>query len=409
MGELTGRAERMASPRLDDDYQTVKKMLPWLRTLALTLAVFGSGGVRAEQHRATHLGNLSTRFAPTLVTAQDLRDRFADPKLRPDFITVLRKWGWKGDPADLFAAAATNSITPVEIPVGATMPFMSSREFGDPVCLRNVLWAGEEPISAFAFTFVSRDRAYRCVTPKPCSNFFVEDLGLVPKPLLSLDCSLPEKVPVNRPFQICLTVRNAGNGVEPHARLAMELPAGTTVSEVTSNGTIELRRVSWEVAPLAPGESREVCAKMTVATAARPAFHSTVTGQTGTFAESTCDLEVFGIPAILLEKADDPDPVAVGATTTYTVKVTNQGTAEDANVQVVVVVAPELTPVSASAGTIAGQTVTLPVVPTLAPKAAVTYTVVAKGVKAGDGHTKFLLSSTMLKDAISAEESTTVY
>jgi len=78
-------------------------------------------------------------------------------------------------------------------------------------------------------------------------------------------------------------------------------------------------------------------------------------------------------------------------------------------VQVIVAIAPELAPLTSSEGTIVGNTVTLPVVPKLAPKAAVTYTIVAKGMIAGDGHTKFTLSSDMLKTPISAEESTTVY
>ena len=41
--------------------------------------------------------------------------------------------------------------------------------------------------------------------------------------------------------------------------------------------------------------------------------------------------------------------------------------------------------------------VTLPVIPKLSPKDAVSYEIIAKGVKAGDGHTKFTLSSDMLQ------------
>jgi hypothetical protein len=39
----------------------------------------------------------------------------------------------------------------------------------------------------------------------------------------------------------------------------------------------------------------------------------------------------------------------------------------------------------------------------------VSYKIVAKGVKAGDGRTKFTLTSDMLKTPVSAEESTHVY
>jgi hypothetical protein len=83
----------------------------------------------------------------------------------------------------------------VEIPVGARMPFMSSRHGGRPVCLRNVLWAGPAPIPAYAFTFSSQGRRYRCVTPKPCCNFFLEDLGV---PILTLTCEAPAEALAGR-------------------------------------------------------------------------------------------------------------------------------------------------------------------------------------------------------------------
>ena len=77
--------------------------------------------------------------------------------------------------------------------------------------------------------------------------------------------------------------------------------------------------------------------------------------------------------------------------------------------QVVVTIAPELAPLSSSEGTISGNTVTLPVVAKLAAKQAVTYKIVAKGMIAGDGHSKFTLTSDVLKSPLNAEESTTVY
>ena len=89
-----------------------------------------------------------------------MRARFADSVLQPDFIKILLQWDWSGDPADLFAAAATNDVVEWNIPVGATMPFMSSREDGKPVCLRNVTWAGMDPIHAYAFTFHSMGRIW---------------------------------------------------------------------------------------------------------------------------------------------------------------------------------------------------------------------------------------------------------
>ncbi len=387
----------------------MKKYFPGGCGLVLGLTLLFAVSAQAEHHRATHLGNPATRFAPTMYAPDDLRARFRDEKLRPDFAEVLNQWGWGGDLADFYAAGLTNEIVEWQIPVGATMPFMSTRENGKPLCLRNVTWAGTEPIQAYAFLFTSKGERYRCVTPKPCSNFFVEDLGPEPKAALAMDCSVPDKIIAGRKLEICLTVHNTGNIIESNAVATLALPEGIVVTATTDGGIVTNHSVTWPLPALAPDSTKQVCTMLKTVQPGTLNFNSTVTSENVPLVNSSCETVVAGIPAILLEKADNPDPVSIGDNTTYTVKVTNQGTADDSNVQVIVAIAPELAPLTSSEGTIVGNTVTLPVVPKLAPKAAVTYTIVAKGMIAGDGHTKFTLSSDMLKTPISAEESTTVY
>ena len=377
--------------------------------LALCLPLFFSTPARAEHHRATHLGNPATRFAPTLYSPEDLRARFRDPKLHGDFIAVLKQWGWDGGYDDFFAAGLTNEIVEWQIPVGDTMPFMSTREDGKAKCLRNVTWAGTEPIHAYAFVFHSNGRIYRCVTPKPCSNFFVVDLGSEPRSGLELACAVTDKIVAGRTVEICLSLRNSGNVTEPSATVSLPIPSDAIVTATTDNGTVADNTVTWKIENLPANATKQVCTVIKTQKPGALSFNPAALGTGATAAASSCATEAVGIPAILLEKSDDPDPVAIGDTTTYTVKVTNQGTADDSNVQVSVAVAPELAPVSSAEGAIDGQTVTLPVIPKLAPKAAVTYKIVVKGVTAGDGHTKFTLSSDVLKSPIHAEESTTVY
>ncbi len=381
--------------------------------LALTLlglASLASAQTNApEHHRATRLGNPATRFAPTIYSPEDLRARFRDPKLHPDFISVLKQWGWPGNYDDFFAAGLTNEIVEWQIAVGETMPFMSSREAGRAICLRNVEWAGQEPVQAYAFTFHSQGRIYRCITPKPCSNFFVVDLGPEPKSGLAIDCQVPDKVIAGRTVDVCLNLHNTGNIPEPLATVTLPIPAGAQVAATTDGGVVANNSVVWKISNLSANTTKQICAVLKTAKPARLDFAPTASSAAVATVNSACQTEVAGIAAILLEKADDPDPVAIGDTTTYTVKVTNQGTADDANVQIVLTVAPELVPVSSAEGKIDGQTVTLPLIAKLAPKAAVTYKIIAKGVNAGDGHTKFTLSSDALKAPISAEESTTVY
>ncbi len=110
-----------------------------LPAIAASLVLLFLPAATAEQHRATRLGNPATRFAPPVKTAEELRSRFRDPKLKPDFAAVLEQWGWTGRLEDLFHAAETAEIVETAIPIGSTMPFMSSRDKGRPICLRNVL------------------------------------------------------------------------------------------------------------------------------------------------------------------------------------------------------------------------------------------------------------------------------
>jgi uncharacterized repeat protein (TIGR01451 family) len=227
--------------------------------------------------------------------------------------------------------------------------------------------------------------------------------------VLAVSCKAREQQYMGRPFDICFTVSNSGDVPAAGAQVVVPVPAGLTVNSATAGGHMSGNNLVWDLGSLGVNAPRDLCATLSSAKAGTFGFEATAKGACAAPVSTSCSTKVVGIAAILLEKADNPDPVAIGETTTYTVKITNQGSADDSDVRMVVTIAPELVPVSASEGTIAGQTVTMPTVPRLAPKAAVSYTIVAKGVKAGDGHTRFTLSSDVLKSPIAAEESTTVY
>ena len=97
--------------------------------------------------------------------------------MKADIQAILAEVGWKGNHEDLDRAAASAEISAVQIAPGTRLPFMSSRKNKKPHALVDVLWAGKKPIDAFAFEFSSNCERYRLVTPKACSNFWIEDLG----------------------------------------------------------------------------------------------------------------------------------------------------------------------------------------------------------------------------------------
>lgn len=389
------------------------KRLPAFPGLLAALSLFCALSICAESHRATHLGNPATRFAPPLATPEDLRARFRDETLRPDFAEVLNQWGWSGKIEDLFAAAATAEIADIKIPVGTTMPFMSSREKGKPVCLRNVLWAGKEPAPAYAFNFTSKGQRYRCVTPKACSNFYVEDLGPEPKPMLTLQCAAPDKVPAGRPVKVCLTVANIGNAMESLTTLTLHIPQGAELVSRTDQGVQSESTLRWEIPDVAPSKGKQVCAVFRLAKPGVLAFTSTTMGRVAPPPEvSRCQTEIIGIPAILLEVVDVADPIEIGKEVTYNIKVTNQGSSSVGNLRLVCDLPASLEFVSAAGPTeakVADRKVNTEVLATLDAKAAVTWQIVVKATKADDARFKVELRSDQFEQPIEEDESTQLY
>ena len=369
---------------------------------------------RAEEHRATRLGHPATRFAPPLHTPEDLRARFRDENLWPDFGSVLYQWGWKGDLEDLRRAALTAEITDGKIPVGTRMPFMSSRKDGLAICLRNVIWAGAEPAPAYAFTFSSKGRRYRCVTPKACSNFFLEDLGPepTPVPVLALQCNAPERQFTGRPVKVCFTVRNSGDGPEPKATLTLPIPPGATFTSATDGGVAALDRVAWEITNLTTNAPREVCAVFTTERPGRMEFKPTVSGAIAGPAHCECQTQILGVYAILVEVVDLEDPVEVGKAITYVITVTNQGNQTGTGIRVVCTVPDSQEFVFGSGSTpvqAQGRTVIMNPLPTLDGKAVATWRVLTKALRADDARFKVDFTTDQFEKPIRREESTRLY
>ena len=111
----------------------------------------------------------------------------------------------------------------------------------------------------------------------------------------------------------------------------------------------------------------------------------------------------------MLEVVDDPDPLQVGESTTYTIKITNQGTADLTNISTVANFSKEVTPTRSQGGKVDGKTVNFPIVPRLAPKQVITYTIIGKAAEVGDSRLKVTLTEDQLLAPVVEEESTRVY
>jgi len=287
--------------------------------LALAALFLGVFAARAQQHRATRLGHPATRFATPLKTSDDLRARFRNPKLKPDFILILRQVNWPGDPEDMFRAAATGEVVEIQLPVGTVMPFMSSRENGRPVALREVLWAGDAPVEAYEFFFSSRGRRYRCVTPKACSNFYVEDLGSEP-PKIEVQKFAPAEANLCDPVEVRVTVRNIGAVPVTQIRIQDTLPAGFHLRD-------QRTFLEMEAGSLQPGEGRELKFAMFASSAGTYVNEARVVTGEGVTATATSTTKVLA-PSLILDCAA-PRFVYLGRPIEICLSVTNTGEAPE--------------------------------------------------------------------------------
>jgi uncharacterized repeat protein (TIGR01451 family) len=164
----------------------------------------------------------------------------------------------------------------------------------------------------------------------------------------------------------------------------------------------------WTIASLAPGAKVKQTLKLTSQATGTHCNAVTVSSGPVTDSARACTLWT-GIAALSLEVGDEPDPIQVGESTTYTIKVTNQGFANINNLKMAAQFSTEVTPVSTAQGTVRGQTASFPPVAALKSKQALTYTITVQGAKPGDARNKFILNADELKTPVTEEESTMVY
>lgn len=204
-----------------------------------------------------------------------------------------------------------------------------------------------------------------------------------------------------------IVVANTGDTTLKNVIVTDTAPAPTSIVEAPG-ATVSGNRATWTIAELKPGEKRTLSIKLTSRTAGTHC--NSVSAAAAGLSDSAEACTVWrGIAAVLLEVVDDPDPLAVGETTMYTIKVTNQGFANINNVKLDATFAEQVTPVSSPQGRVSAQTVSFPAVPTIAPKQSVTYTIQVKAVKPGDSRNRVRLMCDELTSPVVEEESTTVY
>lgn len=262
-----------------------------------------------------------------------------------------------------------------------------------------------------AVTFKANQRGKICHTATATSGnadqVSAEACTVILVPRLKVEMSGTKEQILGRNADFEIVVSNTGDTTLNNVLVTDTAPTETAI--VAAPGArIEGNQATWTIAELKSGAKVTQTIKLT-SRAAGPHCNA-VTASSGGLNDSAKACTLWkGIPAVLMEVVDDPDPIQIGESTTYTIKVTNQGFADINNLKVLAGFDEEVAPVSSPQGTVNGRAVTFPVVAKLGAKQVLTFTITVKGVSVGDSRNKITLTAGELKSPVTDEESTTIY
>lgn len=234
----------------------------------------------------------------------------------------------------------------------------------------------------------------------------------VRQPILTLTKAGPKRQYLGRPVAYDIVVFNKGDGPAQNTIIEDIIPPGVTGIEATTGAQFSGAKLIWELGTLEPNTQKKVRVTYTPAKEGELMASATASAYCAEPVTDSAKTTITGIAAARLEVIDIDDPVEVGGTTTYTITVSNEGSASDGNIRIVCTLDDKLQYVSsagATAGSLMGKTVSFAPLRTLEPKMKATWRVVVKGVQAGDVRFKATMHTDQLALPIESMEATHFY
>jgi len=178
------------------------------------------------------------------------------------------------------------------------------------------------------------------------------------------------------------------------------------------NPSVSGTQAVWNIASLAPQSEKVINLEIMSKFAGKHCIQVAAVTAEGINQRQECCTMWKGFPALLLEVIDTDDPLLLNEETTYVIEVTNQGTALDRQVQIVVIFPEQTNPVQVAGdtkGSIQGKRVVFEPYPVLDPKQKIKFTIRARAISKGDSRIRVEMTSELLVKPVNEEESTQVY
>ena len=220
----------------------------------------------------------------------------------------------------------------------------------------------------------------------------------------------PEEAYVFKPETYEIRIENTGDTDLKNVRITDLLPDGASVAD-NARGRVTDNAIGWMIPELPAGGSQLIATEIaSTRTGAATNTVNVVTGG-GLKASDSVTTDWLAVPGMTVSISDSKDPIRVRESTTYSIKVRNQGEFEPVTGEVNVRFSDTIRPVSVAGdaeGRIDGQNVTFPRT-TLEPGRDTDLSITAEGAAVGPGKAILNFTADFLAEPTISEESTNVY
>ncbi len=160
----------------------------------------------------------------------------------------------------------------------------------------------------------------------------------VSAPELKVAIEGPTKRFIERQARFIMKVENVGSAPATNVDLVAQLPKGFRFNGTGQKGQYDPARhaVLWSLEELPAGVTANVELDIVPVDMGSQAIHFQVTADLNAQAKAETTVAVEGLSELSFAIDDDNDPVEVDGETTYTIKVTNNGTRADGQVQLAI-------------------------------------------------------------------------
>lgn len=215
---------------------------------------------------------------------------------------------------------------------------------------------------------------------------------------------------IGRAIDYNFEVTNTGNGNADGSTLIATIPSNASFRSASDNGSKSGSSVSWDLGSIRPGGTRNVSMTLVATSAGSAGANASVEGVCVNTASAAASLPVVGVPALLLEAIDSVDPLEIGDSTQYEIRVTNQGNGPATNIRLTgsfedmrYITSQGHTPIENTDKNLTFGSFSLE------PKQTVSWVIQLEAAAVGDQRFKIIMNSDQLTRPVEETESTTIY